>query len=158
MVKRVTGLKAENIEKFVAQTPAAEIFGRTFLDKSLLAAATALAAVAALVMVTTSELAAAEWQTADELRAQLIGNGSKLKGAIEGNLWSEKYSKDGTIQGIWNANTYKAKWSFDGDMMYFDYKGTENDGCWYIAIDGKKTKWWKPDGKRDPGNTEYVAP
>ena len=159
MAKRATGLKAENIEKIAAQTPTAEVFGRTILDKSLLAAATALAAVAALVTVTTSELAAAEWQTADELRAQLIGNGSKLKGAIEGTLWSEKYSDDGTIQGLWNVSKYKGKWSFEGDMMCFDYKGTDDDGCWYIAIDGKKTKWWKPDGKRDPDSyTEYVAP
>ena len=67
MAKRATGLKAENIEKIAAQTPTAEIFGRTILYRSL------FAAVAALVMVTTSELAAAEWQTADELRAQLIG-------------------------------------------------------------------------------------
>ena len=115
----------------------------------------ALAAVTALVMFTTLELAAAEWQTADELRTQLIGNGAQLKGAG----WSEKYLENGTINGKEGSYPYKGKWSFDGDKMCFDYKGSSGDGCWYIAIDGKKTNWWKPDGTPDLNDpAEYVAP
>lgn len=118
----------------------------------------ALAAVAALVMVTTTELAAAEWQTADEIRAQLIGNGAKLKGYEDGVWWIEEYMEDGEIKGMWGTDLYKGKWSFDGDLMCFDYKGTVDDECWYLAIDGKKVMWWDPDGKFAPPVDKYLAP
>jgi hypothetical protein len=118
----------------------------------------ALATVAASVLFTTSILAAADWQTADELRGLLIGNGAKLKGSVDGTRWWEKYSEDGSIEGAWADDAYRGKWSFQGDMMCLDYEGTAHDRCWYIAIDGEKTKWWNTDGEHNHDNTKYVAP
>jgi len=41
-----------------------------------------------------------------------------------------------------------------------DLDGTDSDGCWYLAIDGERTRWWDRNGRIDSGGNEvtYVAP
>ncbi len=102
------------------------------------------------------------WQTANEIRALLIGNGAKLKGTDDdGTRWREEYKKDGTIHGRSRNWKYTGKWWFEGDMMCFDYDdGDEQDGCWYLAIDSDSTKLWDANGETDDDDNKitYVAP
>ncbi len=88
---------------------------------------------------------AAEWQSASDIREVLIGTGTELSGYDKGIHWKERYEPDGTIKGL----GYKGKWSFKEDLMCFDYEGTADDGCWYMAIKGDKVFWWKEDGTPD---------
>ena len=108
-----------------------------------------------VAFVAAGSALAAEWQSAEEIKAALIGTGSKFKGFSQGTSWSEEYLPDGTIKGWWGNEAYRGKWSFKGDVMCFDYKGTEDDGCWHLAIKGDKVFWWKEDGTPD-GDGQFV--
>ena len=103
------------------------------------------------------------WQTANEIRVQLIGNGSMFKGYNSDTdvNWRERYESDGTILGRARNWKYTGKWWFKGDMMCFDYDADdEYDGCSYIAIDGDSTKWWNTHGRfwDRPDKVMYAAP
>ena len=95
----------------------------------------------------TQQAGAAEWQSASNIQEVL--NGIEISGIEEGTYWKESYEPDGTIKGLWGAEEYEGKWSFKGDLMCVDYEGTEDDGCWYLAIRGDKVFLWKEDGTPD---------
>ncbi len=100
-----------------------------------------------------------DWQSAGDIRALLTVNGAGLTGLYDGKEWSETFSDDGTITGVWGARKYEGEWSFNGDMICLDYEGIQFDGCWYIAIKLHKVQWWKPDGARvSHMNAEYFSP
>jgi hypothetical protein len=35
---------------------------------------------------------------------------------------------------------YFGRWWFEGDLFCADLDGTDSDGCWYLAIDGERTR------------------
>ena len=88
--------------------------------------------------------------------------GKTLKGVDDGHKWQEFYIPDkkkklkGSIAGRWDGEPYRGKWSIKGDLMCFDYQGTEDDGCWHIALsDENDVLWFKEDGTPD-GDSEFV--
>ncbi len=116
-------------------------------DAARLVIATGLAS--AIGLAANVEAGAAEWQSASDVQEVLIGTGTELSGYEEGSIWKERYEPGGTIKGLGGADGYKGKWSFKGDLMCFDYEGTADDGCWYLAVKGDKVFWWKEDGTPD---------
>lgn len=100
------------------------------------------------------------WQTAYDIRTQLIGNGAMIKSYDEDEdvWWRERFEFDGTIGGKSGNSAYHGKWWFEGDMMCFDYADEDDsDGCWYMAIKGETMHCWDKYGAYD-GETTYVAP
>ena len=118
-------------------------------DRTEETAAAAQPPAAATRLAAKVEAGAAEWQSASDIQEVLIGTGTVLSGYEEGINWKERYEPDGTIDGLWGTEGYEGKWSFKGDLMCLDYEGTEDDGCWYLAIKGDKVFWWKEDGTPD---------
>ena len=102
------------------------------------------------------------WNTANEIRAKLIDNGAKLTGLSEGRQirWRQAYDEGGCIRGMERSFPYFGRWWFEGDLFCADLDGTDSDGCWYLAIDGERTRWWDRNGRIDSGGNEvtYVAP
>lgn len=101
------------------------------------------------------------WQTASEIRALLIGNGARLTGlGFNDTPWREEFEEGGIIRGTERIYRYTGSRWFEGDMLCFDYRGTDNDGCWYLAIEGDRTMWWDRNGNASTGDSKvtYLRP
>jgi hypothetical protein len=88
--------------------------------------------------------------SAEQLKALIIG--SSLKGVLtDGDKWTEYHDPSGEVrgfddqQGTWSGK-YKIR---GGNMMCFDFEGTENDWCTRISLEGDKVTFIKPSGEVD---------
>jgi hypothetical protein len=85
-----------------------------------------------------------------ELSQLIAGNGLTGRSRTGKSQWTEYYEPSGTIVGGWKssggAGQYGGAWKVEGDKFCGDYEGSENDGCWTIAVNGDKVYFLGEDG------------
>ena len=102
-----------------------------------------LIAVAVFSLLLSSSLRAEEGKTrvltGEEIKTEIVGN--TISGATSsGHPYTEYYRDDGRIL----AKDYAGSWRIEGDRMCVDYDNNDDyDGCWSLALDGRRMEWLK---------------
>ena len=91
-----------------------------------------------------------------QIRERFIEN--TLTGKTSGTTWYEYYKPNGSVRGQFGSVAkYRAKWSVSGSVMCWDFKGTENDGCYTVSANGDTIQFYDLKGKKFRGRRKLLS-
>ena len=74
----------------------------------------------------------------------VIGN-SRVGSLDDGTAYCEHYASNGQIRGR-DVEFYTGSWAIDGDLLCYDYAGSEFDNCERLAVSGDTIQAFDPRG------------
>jgi hypothetical protein len=95
----------------------------------------------------SSQGVATDFVSGDRIRQELVGN-SIVEANVEGKIWAEYFSPDGTLRGRTDdGRPFDGFWTIEGNTLCVDYNGTAPGWCGQFAEGADGAIDFYKDGK-----------